>query len=117
MDNKKAYYIEGFDEEKATREAGPIFGRFYKSYATKPQELGIQEWLFARLKEELPNREDSYIERVSNDIVDGVRNFDEDLKSLDASCETGPKNNGSLIALNNLHQVWIEMSMAIILQR
>ena len=89
MDDKKAYYIEGFDEEKATREAGPIFGRFYKSYATKPQELGIQEWLFARLKEELPNREDSYIERVSNDIVDGVRNFDEDLKSLDASCERG----------------------------
>lgn len=41
MDDKKAYYIEGFDEEKATREAGPIFGRFYKSYATKPQELGI----------------------------------------------------------------------------
>ncbi len=89
MDDKKAYYIEGFDEEKATREAGPIFGRFYKSYATKPQELGIQEWLFARLKEELPNREDSYIERVSNDIVDGVRNFDEDLKSLDSSCERG----------------------------
>ncbi len=89
MDDKKAYYIEGFDEEKATREVGPIFGRFYKSYATKPQELGIQEWLFARLKEELPNREDSYIERVSNDIVDGVRNFDEDLKSLDASCERG----------------------------
>lgn len=89
MDDKKAYYIEGFDEEKATREVGPIFGRFYKSYATKPQELGIQEWLFARLKEELPDREDSYIERVSNDIVDGVRNFDDNLKSLDASCERG----------------------------
>ena len=89
MDDKKAYYIEGFDEEKATREVGPIFGRFYKSYATKHQELGIQEWLFARLKEELPNREDSYIERVSNDIVDGVRNFDDDLKSLDASSERG----------------------------
>ena len=89
MDDKKAYYIEGFDEEKATREAGPIFGRFYKSYATKPQELDIQEWLFARLKEELPDREDSYIERVSNDIVDGVRNFDDNLKSLDASCERG----------------------------
>ena len=54
MDDRKDVQIEGFDEEKATREAGNIFDRFYKSYATKPQELGIREWLLERLKEELP---------------------------------------------------------------
>ncbi len=89
MDDKNIYQIKGFDEEKAIREVGPILDRFYKSYSTKPQELGIREWLFARLKEELPNHEDSYIERISNDIVDSVCTFDEDLKSIDASCEKG----------------------------
>ena len=111
MDDKKIYQIEGFDEEKATREVGPIFNRFYKSYATKPKDVDIQEWLFTRLKEELPNREDSYIKQITNDIVDGVHTFDENLKSIDEYCEKSIDKSCEKWLVNSLEQYSVDMDI------
>lgn len=80
--------VEGLSEEEA-KEVGKIIRRFTESYLHKEDSISDKLWLKDKFKEELPNLSDEEADKLSEDTINTITEFDTNLKSINDSCENG----------------------------
>lgn len=74
--------------EEEVKELRAILERFIQKYKENPDRENT-EWLREQLQEELPDRNADEIEQMATEIVESVREYDEDLQDLNANCKKG----------------------------
>ena len=74
--------------EEQIKEVKAIFHRFIQKYKENQDKKSI-EWLMEQLKEELPDKSDEEIQKLAEEIVEAVKEYDEDLADLNRNCEEG----------------------------
>ncbi|MCF2554378.1 hypothetical protein [Faecalicatena contorta] len=79
--------IEGLTEEEV-KEVSDIFQRFIDRYKENPDDTSY-EWLKEQLQEELPDRGEEDIQDIADEIVEAIREYDEDLEDLNQNCRNG----------------------------
>ena len=62
--NMEDFRLEGFTE-KECKEIKKILSRFLKSYGKKTKEMSDEEWLYGKLKEELPEKGEEELRKMS----------------------------------------------------
>ncbi|MBE6105024.1 hypothetical protein [Anaerovibrio lipolyticus] len=67
----------------------PIMQRFLTSYSEKDSKLSDEEWLKQRFKEELPEKSEEEIKRMSKEVISEVQSFDSNLAGLNKVREAG----------------------------
>lgn len=92
MDNEKFETEEiedcGITESEAI-EIKNVLKRFMQSYADKDPETSEKAWLAKQLKTELPHLSDAEAENMSNEVLESISEFDDNLASLDEACAKG----------------------------
>ena len=66
-----------------------VLKRFMQSYADKDPETSEKTWLAKQLKTELPHLSDAEAETMSNEVLESISEFDDNLASLDEACAKG----------------------------
>lgn len=74
--------------EEEVKELRAILERFIKKYKENP-DRETTEWLREQLQEELPDRSADEIEEMATEIVESVKEYDEDLQDLNENCKKG----------------------------
>lgn len=74
--------------EEEVKELRAILERFIQKYKENP-DRETTEWLREQLQEELPDRSTAEIEEMATEIVESVKEYDEDLKDLNENCNKG----------------------------
>lgn len=74
--------------EEQIKEVQAIFKRFIQKYKENQDKESI-EWLVEQLKEELPDKSDEEIQKLAEEIVEAIEEYDEDLADLNRNCEEG----------------------------
>lgn len=87
--------IEGLSEQNA-KEYSHILGRFLKSYSHKDASVSDKKWLKTQLKEEMPELSEEEAEELSIEAIDAVAEFDENIRSVNTSVESGISKEGWL---------------------
>lgn len=80
--------VDGLSEEEA-KEVGKIIRRFTESYLQKEESVSDKVWLKNKFKEELPSLSDEEAEKLSEDTINTISEFDTNLKSINDSCDNG----------------------------
>lgn len=80
--------IEGLSE-KEVKELSKITNRFLKSYSNKSRDLTDKQWLSLELKKELPDMSNGQIEKIYEDIIVTIDEFDKNLEDINKSCDSG----------------------------
>ena len=80
--------IKGFGEEEVKKIA-PVVQDFVLSYAEKPDEVSDSQWLQDKLSQKLQDKTQEEISKISQELLDGVADFDDNLKSLNNACSEG----------------------------
>lgn len=75
--------------EKDQKEVAPIVDRFLESWAQKDAAQSDEEWLYEKMKEELPEKSDEEIQQICLEIHKGVLEYDKNRKELDEACKQG----------------------------
>ena len=92
MDNEKFETEEiedcGITESEAI-EIKNVLKRFMQSYADKDSETSEKTWLAKQFKTELPHLSDAEAENMSNEVLESISEFDDNLASLDEACAKG----------------------------
>lgn len=81
-----------FSPEGMTEEQIIEFQRIYKRFIRKYEEMPDKptaEWLSEQLKEEMPDKNDGEIQKISSDIIDAVSDYDKNLQDLNRRCLNG----------------------------
>lgn len=86
--NMEDFKLEGFTE-KECKEIKKILSRFLKSYGKKTKEMSDEEWLYGKLKEELPEKGEEELRKMSQEIIVSIHEYDKNLEDLTASCSKG----------------------------
>ena len=71
------------------KQLSPIIADFVRSYAKKSSGTSDGEWLFTQLKANLPDKSDSELTQIRDEIVDGIQVQEESKKSLDEAISRG----------------------------
>lgn len=85
--------VEGLSEEEA-KEVGKIMRRFTESYLHKEESVSDKIWLKNKFKEELPSLSDEEADKLSEDTINTISEFDRNLKSINDSCDNGMSKEG-----------------------
>ena len=80
--------IEGLTE-KEVKELSDIIKRFVNSYMEKDKSMTDDEWLYEKLKEELPDKGDNEIKKIADEIMTSVLEFDTNLNDINKACNSG----------------------------
>lgn len=80
--------IDGITQEEVNQ-FSPILVKFFDSYSQKPTEADFQEWLSGELKNSIANKSDSEVQIITEQIIQGVDNFSDNLQSLNKACDVG----------------------------
>lgn len=91
-DNGKYILREDISQEDAV-EASELIERFVRSYAKKDEEISLSQWLGSELKKELPERTDKQISDMTNEIINSVQEFDDNLADLNEQSEKGVESS------------------------
>ena len=83
--------IVGSSVEQEAEKFAPILKDFMQSYADKDKNVDDKEWLKSKLKKELPECTQEEIEAYSEEIVTSVKNFDENIESIEKARTKGIK--------------------------
>lgn len=89
MVNEEVHEIS-IDElsEEEVKELRAILERFIQKYKEN-SDRETTEWLREQLQEELPDRSADEIEEMATEIVESVKEYDEDLQDLNENCKKG----------------------------
>ena len=80
--------IEGLTE-KEVKELSDIIKRFVNSYIKKDKSMTDDEWLYEKLKEELPKKDDNEIKKIADEIMTSVLEFDTNLNDINTAYNSG----------------------------
>ena len=80
--------LEGFSEDNA-RDLGKVIEDFLHSYAQKPPEVSTRDWLYGKLRQELPDKTDEEITATVDEILADIDTYDKNLTSLNTACASG----------------------------
>ena len=80
--------LEGVTEVEA-KEVKEILARFLKAYKDSGENKKNFEWLEEQLGEELPDKTDEEIKEIKEEIVNTIREYDEDLEDLNDAVKQG----------------------------
>lgn len=80
--------IEGITQEEVSKFT-PVLRNFIESYASNREELTFDEWLLVELQKNFPTKSNSEVQVITDQIIQGVENFSDNLKSLDKAREAG----------------------------
>lgn len=75
--------------EIEAKELKSLLIKFVKSYSKKEETVSDKDWLNAQFKEELPDLTDAQAEQMAVDTVDSIREYDENLNSLNETAARG----------------------------
>ena len=78
---KNNIYIDGLSEEEIKKTTN-IIKKFTDSYVKKDKNKSDEEWLVDKLKEELPDKKDDEIIKMSKNIIESVEQFDTNLMEI-----------------------------------
>lgn len=65
-----------------------IFQRFMNKYEENP-ERDTLEWLSEQLKEELPEKDETEIQKIAGELVESIEEYENDLSDLNDTCKKG----------------------------
>lgn len=89
MENNMEYScLEGLTEEEC-RQFREILVRLLKGYKEKDETISDEEWLFVKLKEELPEDDEEELRKVSKEIVESIKEYNENFNNLNKACKSG----------------------------
>ena len=80
--------IAGFTEADVQKML-PIVRQFLSSYAEKPKETSMLDWLGGELKKSLEEKSPEEIMELSAGIIKGVEKFTQNLSDLNTACDNG----------------------------
>ena len=80
--------VEGITAKEVNQFA-PILQSFMQSYANKPDDVKIEDWLTAELQNHLADKSAEEIQSITADIVQGVDSFTNNLQALNEACDNG----------------------------
>ena len=80
--------VEGLTVKEAEK-VKEIWKRFIKAYQESGEEQEEFLWLEKQLQKELPEKSGEEIQRMKEEIMDSIREYDADLQELTASVEKG----------------------------
>ena len=80
--------VEGFGIEEA-KGLRSLMVRFMKEYEKKPEDQSDQEWLKQRFLDEMPEMDEAEAERLSQETVETVSQYNKNLSSLKEAREKG----------------------------
>lgn len=80
--------IAGFTESDVQKMM-PIVRQFLSSYAEKPKETSMLDWLGGELQKSLAEKSPEEIIDISKGIIKGVEGFTKNLSSLNTACDNG----------------------------
>lgn len=86
--NFDEFQIDGLTE-KECKEVRKILERFLNAYGKKPENMTDEDWLYERFKEELPEKNEEELKKISQDIVSGVQEFNKNIKDINEACAKG----------------------------
>jgi len=66
-----------------------VMGSFISSYAGRDKNVDFSDWLAGRLQEEMPDMPSETSERLSEDIINAVAEYDKTLDELNEAVEAG----------------------------
>lgn len=80
--------VEGLTVEEAEK-VKEIWKRFIKAYQESGEEQEEFHWLEKQLQEELPEKSGEEIQKMKEEIMESIREYDANLQNLTASVERG----------------------------
>nr|WP_294489870.1 hypothetical protein [uncultured Anaerosporobacter sp.] len=84
-ENKNKEYIN----EQEARTLKELFAKYLKSYKEKDVSVSDKEWLEQLFKSELPEVKEEEAKNDAEEIVDAIKEFDGNLKSLNEAAQKG----------------------------
>ncbi len=75
--------------EKDARTVKEMFKKYLNQYKEKDPSVSDQEWLEELFSHELPNVEKKEVKDDASEVVESVKTFDENLKSINEAAEKG----------------------------
>lgn len=85
---KNNIHIDGLSEQEIKKTTN-IIKKFTDSYVKKDKNKSDEEWLVDKLKEELPDKKDDEIIKMSKNIIESVEQFDTNLMEINEACNKG----------------------------
>lgn len=86
--NTQDVQMEGLSKKEA-KEFKKLLTKFVKAYGQKSKDITDQEWLKAQFLEELPDLTEEQAEKLASETVDSVKEYDDNLKSLNEATARG----------------------------
>lgn len=82
----------GITEEEAN-EASKMIQKFVGDYSKKDKELTDEAWLEKKLKEELPEKSEEEIGRISSEIIDSIHEYESNYEDVSQAAKNGIESN------------------------
>lgn len=89
MDEKKMQEKYEYLSEDEAKSVKDLFKKYLKKYKEKDPEMSDQEWLSQLFNEELPEVSEEEAEEDAKEIVEGIAEFDNNLKSCNEAVQNG----------------------------
>ncbi|MGL4730874.1 MAG: hypothetical protein ACRCW0_04745 [Clostridium sp.] len=96
--------------EDEAKQLKKIQQKFIQSYIENKGEIEVNQWLTVELKDNLPEKSESEIQEISNEIIDTLKINEEKQKSLEKAIEDGRSKESWFAA--NLKQATANMTTA-----
>lgn len=80
--------IDGLTEKEA-KEFKVLLSKFVKSYSAKDASVSDKDWLKNEFKSELTDLSDEQADKMAQETIDSIAEYDKNLKDLNEHCKTG----------------------------
>lgn len=75
--------------ETETKEFKKLLSKFIKSYGKKADSISDKEWLKGQFKEELTDLSEEQAEKMAEETIEAIQEYDENLKSVNQAAKKG----------------------------
>lgn len=75
--------------EREIKELFSVMEKFLNSWEHKNTQQSDEDWLYCKMKEELPEKSDEELQQYCRDIQEGVREYEINRTELDDACKRG----------------------------
>lgn len=89
ISNNDDYILVEDLSEKEIKELKKLVKKFIVSYLDKDKIQTDEDWLFNKLKEELPEKAENELNIISEEIIKSVKEFNGNINDINIACENG----------------------------
>lgn len=75
--------------EKEAKQFKELLSKFIKSYSKKDETVSDEEWLKQQFQDELPDITEEQAEKLAEETVDAIKEYDANLQSINESAKRG----------------------------